>query len=309
MKKLLLLTLILSLGSTFPIYGFEKMELIDKESFEILTLEKDKPVVGKKPFIKKRTSAKKRISAKREKVFVKPKKFEENLQRKTLSSALDKVSQAKKEKEEVQKEQGVSLKASSLDPNKFLKEEIAKSKNDNLFASTNIDAKRPSAEKEELNYRYDFWRFGSKVFFTLCLILAVIYLIYRFLAHRQGLSLTEDRSLVKVLSTSPLAPGRHMQLVEVGDRILILGMSEKSITPLGEIKDRDTIDSIKVRQSKSLMWKGLPFAKHLKGFLKEHRLDSKMLGPTESQKEKILFLEKERERLKSLDLSYKVSSG
>lgn len=281
MKKLLLLVLILSLWSPFSGYGLEKIGLVDEESFETPAPKKEeKPVVKKKAVV----ATKK-----------KP-------ERKTLSGALNKVEEVRKE--EAKKEQGVSLEISSLDTDKFLSEKINEEEKFSVSAevSPNINAEE---KKEDLAYEYDFWKFGSKVFFALGLILTVIYLIYRFLANKQGLSFGQEKSLTKILSTSALAPGRYIQLVEVGDKVLILGMSEKNITTLGEIKDRDAIDSLKIKQSKNLGAQGLPFAKHLKGFLGEHQLDSKILSPGEPQKEKVLFLEKERERLKGLDLSHK----
>ncbi|MBU1487949.1 flagellar biosynthetic protein FliO [bacterium] len=298
MKKLLLLVLILSLWSPFSGYGLEKIGLVDEESFEIPAPKKEK-----KPVVKKKV-----VSTKKKGVV------KEKPERKTLSGALNKVEEVPKEeaspKDIPKKEQGVSLEISSLDTDKFLSEKIDEKEEFSVSAEVSPKANNAQEKRQGIEYEYDFWKFGSKVFFALGLILAGIYLIYRFLSNRQGgLSFGQEKSLTKILSTSALAPGRYLQLVEVGNKVLILGMSEKNITTLGEIKDQDAIDSLKVKQSKNLGAEGLPFAKHLKGFLGEHQLDSKILSPGESQKEKVLFLEKERERLKGLNLSHKAGRG
>jgi flagellar biogenesis protein FliO len=72
---------------------------------------------------------------------------------------------------------------------------------------------------------------------------------------------------VALLDTTQLAPGRTLYLVEVADRVLVLGATGSSLSTLAEIREAEAIDLLKARQAEEA---GPPsFAAQLKS-LTEH---------------------------------------
>ena len=77
---------------------------------------------------------------------------------------------------------------------------------------------------------------------------AIAYLL-RFLARRGKTSPPEEnRGLLEVIAQAPIGKDKYISLVEVADRILVLGVGEGSINLLAEINDKEAIDTIKIRR-------------------------------------------------------------
>ncbi|MEW6103700.1 MAG: flagellar biosynthetic protein FliO [bacterium] len=92
-----------------------------------------------------------------------------------------------------------------------------------------------------------------------------------------------EEGIIQVIAIKTIAPGRYIQIIEILNRILILGIGE-NINLLSEIKDKEEIDLIKAELSKERGRKNpdIPFANYL-------------------FKKKIDFLETESERLKNIE--------
>jgi flagellar protein FliO/FliZ len=86
-----------------------------------------------------------------------------------------------------------------------------------------------------------------KLFFALLIVLALIYLLYHFVVKRTG-KFTQVNSLKNMGGVS-LGANRSMQLIRVGDEVLVVGVGE-TVQLLKEIKDPDAIQSL-TRQSDS----------------------------------------------------------
>lgn len=134
----------------------------------------------------------------------------------------------------------------------------------------------PFQASSEINI---FWLI-IKVVLYLLFIGALVFLI-RWILKKRGKILEED--IIQVLGIKTLAPGKHIQIVEIIDRILILGIGE-NITILSEIKDKEQIDLIKTEISKLEGRKNphFPFREYL-------------------FKKRIAFIENETERLKAIE--------
>lgn len=86
-----------------------------------------------------------------------------------------------------------------------------------------------------------------KLFFALLIVLALIYLLYHFVVKRTG-KFTQVNSLKNMGGVS-LGANRSLQLIRVGDEVLVVGVGE-TVQLLKEIKDPDAIHSL-TRQSDS----------------------------------------------------------
>jgi flagellar protein FliO/FliZ len=128
----------------------------------------------------------------------------------------------------------------------------------------NIDA--PLAEATTLA-QPDLFSSAIKTFSALALILAVIliglYLVKRFWPRGSGL-LNTDR-LIRVITTSPIAPKKMISVVEVGEDILVLGLTDTNITMLTKVTDEQVIHRLKANRGKKNM--NSPFYKQVKGLI------------------------------------------
>lgn len=114
----------------------------------------------------------------------------------------------------------------------------------------------------------DLYTSAIKTFSALALILAVIlicfYLVKRFWPRGTGL-LNTDR-LINVITTSPIAPKKMISVVEVGDEILVLGLTDSHITMLTKITEEHAIHRLKTNRGKKNM-SSSPFYKQVKGLI------------------------------------------
>ena len=110
----------------------------------------------------------------------------------------------------------------------------------------------------------DLYSSAIKTFSALALILAVIlicfYLVKRFWPRGSGL-LNTDR-LISVITTSPIAPKKMISVIEVGDEILVLGLTDSHITMLTKITEEPAIHRLKTSRGKKNM--NSPFYKQVK---------------------------------------------
>jgi flagellar protein FliO/FliZ len=107
--------------------------------------------------------------------------------------------------------------------------------------------------------------------------------------------------MIRLLESRVLSGNKHLHLVEVGDHIVLIGTSESSIQLLLELKDRETIDSIRLKVSE------LPSERKTKGFFDLvqqyfHRKEAgeQAGGVDASGEESLEFIRRQRERLNKL---------
>ncbi len=82
-----------------------------------------------------------------------------------------------------------------------------------------------------------------KTTFVLGLLIAVFYFLYRIYVFKQKLPGIRATAL-KLHYEFPLAQGKSLQIVELGNRLLVLGLSESGVNLLTEITDRAQIEKI-----------------------------------------------------------------
>jgi flagellar protein FliO/FliZ len=93
---------------------------------------------------------------------------------------------------------------------------------------------------------------------------AIAYML-RLLARRgRTAPAEENRGLLEVIAQAPIGKDKYISLVEVADRVLVLGVGEGSINLLAEIDDKEAIDTIKIRRYAGGNKHNRPFSDYLK---------------------------------------------
>lgn len=151
-------------------------------------------------------------------------------------------------------------------------------------------------------YKVSFLAVIVKTIFTLIIIGLLIIGLLKFF-FKDKASLFSGVKCINTLATHPLSPNKYIQIVEINNRIIILGITDSNINLLTEITDKDDIDLIKLQCSSEPQSISLSFIEHLTGSVK------KMLGnlkTVEQEKpggyeKKIEFLKTQHDRLKKLE--------
>lgn len=88
----------------------------------------------------------------------------------------------------------------------------------------------------------DFWAI-LKIIFFLALILGLMYLLM-FIIKKYFYSFDQKSPKlfkIKVLSTQMILPKKYIQVVQVQDRILVLGVTDGSINVLSELENSSVV--------------------------------------------------------------------
>lgn len=162
-----------------------------------------------------------------------------------------------------------------------------------------------SGQKELFEYlpphppRYEVSLIGLllKTIIVLGIIGCMLFLVARFFVRGRGI-FNQDGALFQIVGTQVIAPNKYMQLIEMGDSLLVIGITENNITLLKEIKDKETIDLIKTQTSR-IYGKGMGFSSHLKRFLSRFQIGNDHI----EEERKISFLKEQRSRLRKMGRS------
>jgi flagellar biosynthetic protein FliO len=124
------------------------------------------------------------------------------------------------------------------------------------------EAVQESEESEQLptpDYEYTEPDFGEnrlsypilvlRTIAVLAVIIIGIYLIFRFLLRRKNPRIA-DSEIIKVLANFPLAANKAIQVVEIAEKILVLGVTDSNINLITTLEDKETIDKLKLLSSK-----------------------------------------------------------
>ena len=113
----------------------------------------------------------------------------------------------------------------------------------------------------------DLYTTAIKTFSTLAIMLAVIligfYLVKRF--WPKGSGFMSAHQWVRVITATSIAPKKMISLVEVGDEILVLGLTDGHISLLTKVTDEQMIHSLRASQGKKNV--GSPFYQQFKGLI------------------------------------------
>ena len=124
---------------------------------------------------------------------------------------------------------------------------------------TDVDDAGEAAPAELPDYEYEDPEFNeNRISYPMMILRTVavmgviiigVYFLFRVLVKKKT-KLVTDSEVITVLATYPLAANRIIQVVDIGGQVLVLGVSDSSINLITELKDKETIDRIRLASSK-----------------------------------------------------------
>ncbi len=97
---------------------------------------------------------------------------------------------------------------------------------------------------EEISYTWII----VKTLVVLALLVLGFFLFFRYINGKAG-GVFVGRDILKVRAALPIGQNKMVQIVEVGSRLLVLGITDSNISLLHEITEKDEIDRIKLQSS------------------------------------------------------------
>ncbi len=91
------------------------------------------------------------------------------------------------------------------------------------------------------------WDFG-RMFLILAFVIALIYFVYWLLKKGTRRKIQEN-DLIRVLGSKSLSGSRALHLVEAAGGVYLIGSSDGGVELIAEVKDKETLDSLKLRAS------------------------------------------------------------
>jgi len=88
------------------------------------------------------------------------------------------------------------------------------------------------------------WSF-IKMLLILGIMVAIFYYFFKFVSKKANINNSPD-SISKTLSVIPIAQNKFLQVVDLGGKVLVLGVSDNSINLVTEITEKHEIDKIRV---------------------------------------------------------------
>ncbi|MFC1671348.1 FliO/MopB family protein [Spirochaetota bacterium] len=110
-----------------------------------------------------------------------------------------------------------------------------------------------TADKQKFGPVTEEESYGWLVFKTIIVLGAIIggfYFFIRYASKRTGIRVM-GQDLIKVLSVAPIGQNKHLQIIDLAGKILVLGVADNSINLVTEITDKDEIDRIRLLGTKS----------------------------------------------------------
>ena len=85
---------------------------------------------------------------------------------------------------------------------------------------------------------------------ALIVVIGVIYIV-KFFIFQKTVSLEIGEEFINILAQKSIGPNKLIQIIEVANKVLIIGITEKEISMLGEIEDEEIINVIKFQASQN----------------------------------------------------------
>jgi len=84
---------------------------------------------------------------------------------------------------------------------------------------------------------------------VLAVIIVGMYLVFRFLVKKRH-PFIQESEIIKVLAHFQIAANKSIQIVEIAEKMLVLGISDSNINLITTIEEKETIDRIRLLRSK-----------------------------------------------------------
>lgn len=91
---------------------------------------------------------------------------------------------------------------------------------------------------------------GLRMVAGLALVIALIFGVNAFLKRARGGSLGVAHGLIRRIATEPIGPNQAVTILEVAGKVLVVGITDKGMTPLGEL-DGEHADRVRLLGSQA----------------------------------------------------------
>jgi len=150
-----------------------------------------------------------------------------------------------------------------------------------------------SPEQEILAPATSLLPYVLRMIIVLAFVIAAIYGLYAVL-KRSSRPQNEEDAYIRILASSPLAVGKTLHVVSVGERAWLLASADASVSVISEIEDREVIDALTLRASASPGTTREDFVSSLRRLLaRGSRTGGVVSGSAD-------FLARQRDRLKKM---------
>jgi flagellar biogenesis protein FliO len=127
-------------------------------------------------------------------------------------------------------------------------------------AADPLEQKADPTKKTETNlYSYDIPEAEETsygwLFFKTVIILALFgmgfFFFLRYVTRKSGM-MSVGSGVANILSVVPIGQNKFIHIVDIGGRMLVLGVTDNSISLITELKDRDEIERVRLQSSKTI---------------------------------------------------------
>jgi len=105
----------------------------------------------------------------------------------------------------------------------------------------NIDSPDSEKKKEPTSWFSQI----LKTTFILAIMIFAFYAFYRIKIFRKQF-LSKNSEIIKLLHNQQISPGKSMHIIELGNKLMLLGSSENGISLITEFHEKQVIDQIKL---------------------------------------------------------------
>ncbi|HNY12820.1 MAG TPA: flagellar biosynthetic protein FliO [Candidatus Wallbacteria bacterium] len=113
------------------------------------------------------------------------------------------------------------------------------------------------------NFNFDFT--STLIKFTVATIVCIVILVafkkYALKSPFYG----KESGNIKIFDYKMIAPGKYIYVVEIFEHIYILGLANDNITKISEIREKEIIDTIRLKTDSNI--KGKLFSEYLQKFM------------------------------------------
>jgi len=109
----------------------------------------------------------------------------------------------------------------------------------------NTDEKQNPKENETSSWVFQI----IKTIVGLGFVIVVILLLRKFLSYKNKFS-RDNGEIIKILHEYPIDSGKKLQIIDIGNKLLLLGISDAGIQLVSEFKEQVFIDQIKLNCEK-----------------------------------------------------------
>lgn len=135
------------------------------------------------------------------------------------------------------------------------------------------------------------WPYFLRMVIVLALVAAAIYGVV-WVMRSFSKPKTADDPYLRVLASTQLGPGRWLYIVSAGNRAFLVGATDGGIAALGELDDKELVDTLRLRADETPVRQTADFSSLLGAFMKP--------GKISADKARADELERQRDRLRRM---------